>query len=95
MSSDKRVSQWLFEPTDRPRLTLTGTVLSLPVKICVITLIVSRSKRLNPMKKELRTLLAAAVFVVAGAVTAQAADIAPVTGHWTKLGPTVPRWSIT
>jgi hypothetical protein len=38
------------------------------------------------MKKELRTLLAAAVLVVAGAVTAQAADIAPVTGHWTKLG---------
>jgi hypothetical protein len=38
------------------------------------------------MKKELRTLLAAAVFVVAGAVMAQAADLAPVTGHRTKLG---------
>jgi hypothetical protein len=37
------------------------------------------------MKKEIRTLLAAA-FAVAGAVTAEAADIAPVTGHWTKLG---------
>jgi hypothetical protein len=38
------------------------------------------------MKKEMRTLLAAAAFAVAGAVAAQAADIAPVTGHWTKLG---------
>ena len=38
------------------------------------------------MKKEMRTLLAAAAFAVAGAVTAQAADIAPVTGHWTRLG---------
>jgi len=37
-------------------------------------------------KRYLRTLLAAAAFVVAGAATAQAADIAPVTGHWTKLG---------
>jgi hypothetical protein len=43
-------------------------------------------KRLYPMKKEIRTLLAAAVFAVAGAVTAQAGDIAPVTGHWTTLG---------
>ena len=43
-------------------------------------------KRLNPMKKEIRILLAAAVFAVAGAVTAQAGDIAPVTGHWTTLG---------
>ena len=33
------------------------------------------------MKKEIRTLLAAAAFAVA-----QAADIAPVTGHWTMLG---------
>ena len=38
------------------------------------------------MKKEMRTLLAAGAFAVAGAVTAQAADITPVTGHWTKLG---------
>ena len=38
------------------------------------------------MKKEMKTLLAAAAFAVAGAVTAQAADIAPVTGHWTRLG---------
>jgi hypothetical protein len=37
------------------------------------------------MKKEMRTLLATAVFAVADAVTAHAADIAPVTGHWTKL----------
>jgi MaoC like domain len=35
------------------------------------------------MKNEMRTLLAAAF---AGAATAQAADIAPVTGDWTKLG---------
>jgi len=47
------------------------------------------------MKKEMRTLLAAGAFVVAGAVTAHAADIAPVTGHWTKLGPTTLPWSIT
>jgi hypothetical protein len=38
------------------------------------------------MKNGMRTLLAAAAFAVAGASTAQAADIAPVTGHWTKLG---------
>src|ERR1700738_2361074 len=38
------------------------------------------------MKNQMRNLLAAGAFVVAGAVTAQAADIAPVTGHWTKLG---------
>jgi MaoC like domain len=37
------------------------------------------------MKNVMRTLLAAAAFVVAGAA-AQAADIAPVTGDWTKLG---------
>ena len=35
----------------------------------------------------MKTLLAsAAALAIAGAVTAQAADIAPVTGHWTKLG---------
>jgi hypothetical protein len=34
----------------------------------------------------MRTLLAAAALAIAGVVTAQAADIAPVTGHWTKLG---------
>jgi hypothetical protein len=34
----------------------------------------------------MRTLLAAGAFAVAGAVTAQAADITPVTAHWTKLG---------
>ena len=38
------------------------------------------------MRSEMRILLAAAAFAVAGAATAQAADIAPVTGHWTKLG---------
>ena len=36
--------------------------------------------------REMRTVFAAAAFVVAGVATAQAADIAPVTGHWTKLG---------
>ena len=34
----------------------------------------------------MKTLLTAAAFAIAGAVTVQAADIAPVTGHWTKLG---------
>jgi hypothetical protein len=34
----------------------------------------------------MKTLLAAAALVVAAVVTVQAADIAPVTGHWTKLG---------
>jgi len=36
--------------------------------------------------KQMRTLLAATAFAVAGMATAQAADIAPMTGHWTKLG---------
>src|SRR5258708_11761298 len=35
---------------------------------------------------DIKTLLAAAALVVAGVATVQAADIAPVTGHWTKLG---------
>ena len=34
----------------------------------------------------MRTLLTAAALVVAGVVTVEAADIAPVIGHWTKLG---------
>jgi ABC-type glycerol-3-phosphate transport system substrate-binding protein len=34
----------------------------------------------------MKTLLAAAALVVAGVATAQAADTAPITGHWTKLG---------
>jgi hypothetical protein len=35
----------------------------------------------------MRTLLAsAAALAIAGVVTVQAADVAPVTGHWTKLG---------
>jgi hypothetical protein len=34
----------------------------------------------------MKTLLAAAALVVAAVVTVQAADIAPVIGHWTKLG---------
>ena len=38
------------------------------------------------MNKEMRTLLAAAALVVAGVTTAQAAEIAPMNGHWTKLG---------
>ena len=34
----------------------------------------------------MKTFLATAALAIAGVVTAQAADIAPVTGHWTKLG---------
>src|ERR1700757_3627005 len=34
----------------------------------------------------MKTLLAAAALVVAAVVTVQGADIAPVIGHWTKLG---------
>ena len=34
----------------------------------------------------MKTLLTAAALAIAGALTVQAADIAPVTGHWTKLG---------
>ena len=34
----------------------------------------------------MKTLLATAALAIAGVITAQAADIAPVTGHWTKLG---------
>lgn len=34
----------------------------------------------------MKTLLATAALAVAGVATVQAADIAPVTGHWTKLG---------
>jgi hypothetical protein len=38
-------------------------------------------------RDDMRTLLAsAAALAIAGVVTVQAADIAPVTGHWTKLG---------
>ena len=32
------------------------------------------------------TLLAAAMLAIAGVAAVQAVDIAPVTGHWTKLG---------
>jgi hypothetical protein len=35
---------------------------------------------------DVKTLLTAAALAIAGAVTVQAADITPVTGHWTKLG---------
>jgi len=38
------------------------------------------------MTINLKVLLASAAFAIAGAVTVQAADLAPVTGHWTKLG---------
>ena len=38
------------------------------------------------MRNEMRTRLAAAAFAVAGIATAQAVDIGPVIGHWTKLG---------
>ena len=34
----------------------------------------------------MKTLLASAALAITGMVTVQAADIAPVTGHWTKLG---------
>jgi len=34
----------------------------------------------------MKTLLATAALVLAGAVTVQAADIPPVSAHWTKLG---------
>ena len=34
----------------------------------------------------MKTLLATAVLAIAGVVTVHAADLAPVTGHWTKLG---------
>ena len=38
------------------------------------------------MKNQMRTLLAATAFAAARMATAQAADIAPLAGHWTKLG---------
>lgn len=38
------------------------------------------------MRNEMRTIFAAAAFAAAGIATAQAADIGPVIGHWTKLG---------
>jgi hypothetical protein len=34
----------------------------------------------------MKIFLAKAALAIAGVVTVQAADIAPVTGHWTKLG---------
>ena len=34
----------------------------------------------------MKTVLATAALAIAGVATVQAADIAPVTGHWTKLG---------
>jgi hypothetical protein len=37
-------------------------------------------------RNDMKTFLATAALVIAGVVMAQAADIAPVTGHWTKLG---------
>ena len=38
----------------------------------------------------MKTLFAAAALVVIGVATTQAADIAPVTAHWTKLGKQFP-----
>jgi hypothetical protein len=38
------------------------------------------------VRTDMRTLLASAALVVTGAVTAQAADIAPAAAYWTKLG---------
>jgi hypothetical protein len=45
-------------------------------------------KRVNSRiaRNDMKTLLATAALAIAGVVTVQAADIAPVTGHWTKLG---------
>src|SRR5215813_924619 len=37
-------------------------------------------------RSDMKTLVAAAALAIAGAATVQAADIAPVTGHWTRLG---------
>jgi hypothetical protein len=37
-------------------------------------------------ENDMKTLLTAAVLAIAGVVTVRAADIAPVTGHWTRLG---------
>jgi hypothetical protein len=37
------------------------------------------------MKKRIRTLVTAAAFAVAGVTTAEAADIAPITGYTAKL----------
>ncbi|HEX3415091.1 MAG TPA: hypothetical protein VHT21_01600 [Stellaceae bacterium] len=34
----------------------------------------------------MKTLLVTAALSIAGVVTVQAADIAPVTGHWTNIG---------
>ena len=34
----------------------------------------------------MKTFLATAALAIAAVVTAEAADIAPITGHWTKLG---------
>ena len=34
----------------------------------------------------MKTLLATAALAITGVATVQAADIAPMTGHWTKLG---------
>jgi hypothetical protein len=34
----------------------------------------------------MKIFLATAALAIAGVVTVQAADIAPVTGHWAKLG---------
>src|SRR5712671_1255417 len=36
-------------------------------------------------RNDMKTLLATAALAIAGVMTVQAADIVPVTGHWTKL----------
>jgi hypothetical protein len=41
---------------------------------------------LSRARNVMKTLLATAALVIVGAVTVQAADIPPVTAHWTKLG---------
>jgi hypothetical protein len=37
-------------------------------------------------RNDMKILLAAAALAIAGVVTVQAADIAPVTAHWMRLG---------
>jgi hypothetical protein len=37
-------------------------------------------------RNDMKTLLTAAALAIAVVVTVEAADIAPMTGHWTKLG---------
>src|SRR6266851_6246586 len=44
-------------------------------------------RKAYPMRNEIRNLLAAVAFAIAGVSAARAADIAALTGHLTKLDP--------